>query len=268
MKTPVRATTLATAVLISTATVLAADRYPASTGGDIIITPGLHSSVQVEYRDTVVQVDPWSAADLSGHRKATVILVTDDPPHHMDPKAIAALRQPGTAVVVPPGIHRTFTDSTALPNGESATFAGVRVQSVAAYDLAPGAPEHPKGKASGYLVTLGGRRLLFAGVTECVSEILALKDIDVAFVPMNIPPRRMMPAAAADCVRRLEPKVVYAYHYDQDTAARITGARPSADWLPTGTLADSLQAFQTALRGSGIEVRSPDWYASRLLAGK
>ena len=255
-------------VLAAMASVLLADTYPASTGGDIVITPGLHSSVQVQYRDTVVQVDPWSAADLSRHTKANLILVTDDPSHHMDWKAIAALRRQGTAVVVPRKIHETFPDSTALPNGESATFGGVRVQSIAAYDLTPGAPEHPKGKSSAYLVTLGGRRLLFAGVTECVPEILALKDIDVAFMPMNIPPRRMIPAAAADCVKRLKPKAVYVYHYDQGEAAAIAGAKPSADWLPSGTVADSLKAFQEALQGSGVEVRMTDWYAPRLLAKK
>jgi len=248
--------------------VLAADKYPASTGGDIVITTGLHSSVQVEYRDTVIQVDPWSAADLSKHRKASLILITDDPPHHMDRAAIAALRYPGTTVVVPMKIHETFPESTVLTNGQSATLAGVRVDAIAAYDLTPGAPEHPKGKASGYLITLGGRRILFAGVTECVPEVLALKDVDVAFVPMNIPPRRMMPAAAADCVKRLKPKAVYVYHYDQGAVAAITGAKPPTDWLPTGTVADSLQAFQAALQGSGVEVRTPDWYAARLLARK
>ena len=255
-------------VLAATVSVLLADTYPASTGGDIVITPGLHSSVQVQYRDTVVQVDPWSAADLSRHKKAHVILVTDDPSHHMDPKAIAALRQQSTAVVVPSKIHETFPDSTALSNGESAVFGGVRVQSVAAYDLTPGAPEHPKGKSSAYLVTMGGRRLLFAGVTECVPEILALKDIDIAFMPMNIPPRRMIPAASADCVKRMKPKAVYVYHYDQGEAAAIAGAKPSADWLPSGTVADSLKAFQAALQGSGVEVRMADWYAARLLAKK
>jgi L-ascorbate metabolism protein UlaG (beta-lactamase superfamily) len=259
-----RTMTLVGLALTATASLLAADRYPASTGGDIVITPGLHSSVQLEYRDTVVQVDPWGAADLSGHTKANLILITDDPSHHLDPKAIAALRRPGTPVVVPAKIHETFPDSTALPNGKSGTFAGVLVESIAAYDLTPGAPEHPKGEASGYLVTLGGRRLLFAGVTECVPELLAVKNIDVAFVPMNIPPRRMMPAAAADCVKRLKPKTVYVYHYDQGAAAAITGAKPPTDWLLSGTVADSLKAFGTALKGSGVDVRLPDWYAARL----
>ena len=122
------------------------------------------------------------------------------------------------------------------------------MQSIAAYDLTPGAPEHPKGEASGYLITLGGRRILFAGVTECVPELLALKDIDIAFMPMNIPPRRMTPAAAADCVKRLRPKVVYVQHYDNGAAAAITGAKPSAEWLPCRHRGRQPAGFRNALR--------------------
>jgi len=253
---------LPAAVCLAFSPAAAADRYPAATGGDILITPVLHSSVQVEYRDTVVHVDPWSAADLSGLKKATVILITDDPAHHLDLKAIAFLRRPEAPVVVTRKALAAFPAGTPLDNGQAATVAGIRVESIAAYDLTPGAPEHPKGEASGYLITLGGRRILFAGVTECVPELLALKDIDVVFMPMNIPPRRMMPAAAADCVKRLKPKLVYLYHYDQGTAARITKTAPSANWLPGGTLADSLRTFQTAMAGTGVEVRLPDWYAA------
>jgi cyclase len=237
-------------------------RYPAATGGDIVITPVLHASVQLEYRDTVVQVDPWSVADLTSLKKASLILVTDDPSHHLDPKAIAFLRRPGTPVVVTKKGQAGFPEGTALANGRSATLAGVRVESIAAYDLTPGAPEHPKGEASGYLVTLGGRRILIAGVTECVPELLALKDVDVAFMPMNIPPRRMTPAATADCVKKLRPKVVYLQHYDNGAVAAITGAPPPAPgWLTTPTVADSLQAFRNAMSGSGVEVRLPDWYS-------
>jgi L-ascorbate metabolism protein UlaG (beta-lactamase superfamily) len=89
-----------------------------------------------------------------------------------------------------------------------------------------------------------------------------LKDIDVAFMPMNIPPRRMMPAAVADCVKRLHPKVVYLQHYDNGAVARITKTAASGEWLTTGTVAESLQAFQAAMVGSGVEVRLPDWYSA------
>ena len=103
------------------------------------------------------------------------------------------------------------------------------MESIAAYDIKPGAPEHPKGEANGYLITLGGKRIYFAGVTECVPEMLALKNIDVAFMPMNIPVERMTPAAAADVHEELKPKVVYVYHYDQDFATRAASRHRQAE---------------------------------------
>ena len=84
----------------------------------------------------------------------------------------------------------------------------------------------------------------------------------MAFMPMNIPPKRMTPAAAADCVKKLQPKVVYVQHYDNGAVAAITGApAPAPGWLTMPTVADSLQAFRNALAGSGVEVRLPDWYS-------
>jgi L-ascorbate metabolism protein UlaG (beta-lactamase superfamily) len=241
---------------------MSSDKYPAASGEDIEITPVLHSSVQLQHAGVVVQIDPWSLADLSRLKPADVILVTDDPGHHLDPMAIQRLRKPSAPVVITAKAKTRFPEGLVLANGASTTVSGIRVESVAAYDLTPGAPEHPKGEASGYLVTVGGRRIYFAGVTECVPEVRALKNVDVAFMPMNIPPRRMTPQAAAECVKALEPKVVYVYHYDQGEAARLTNSKPSPGWLESGmTVAESLQAFKTALKGEPVEVRLPDWYA-------
>ena len=126
-----------------------------------------------------------------------------------------------------------------------ALFTGSLVlwHTIAAYDLIPGAPNHPKGEANGYLITLGGRRIYFAGVTECVPELRALKNVDVAFMPMNIPPARMTPSAAAECVKLLKPKVVYINHYDQDTAGRLTGRRAAI--LPTGMSSSRQRRMKT-----------------------
>jgi L-ascorbate metabolism protein UlaG (beta-lactamase superfamily) len=246
------------AVLTARAT---ADRFPAR-GGDIEITPILHSSVQIEHAGTVIQIDPWSVADLSRAKPADLILVTDDPAHHLDVKAIAQLRKPGAPVVITAKGRSKVPDGIVLANGESATLAGVRVEAIAAYDLTPGEPSHPKGEANGYLLTVGGRRIYVAGVTECVPEMRALKEIDIAFVPMNIPPARMTPSATAACVKSLQPKAVYVYHYDQDTTARLTNPRAAVRGLPGGiTIPQSLDAFREALKGEPIDVRVIDWYS-------
>jgi L-ascorbate metabolism protein UlaG (beta-lactamase superfamily) len=252
---------LATAGLVVFAVSLtAADRVPAN-GGDIEITPLVHSSVQLEFGGKVIQVDPWSAIDLSKAKPADLILITDDPIHHLDPRAIQQLRKPGAPVVMPATGKEKVADGIVLPNGEHTVAAGIAIEALPAYDLTPGNPPHPKGKANGYVITLGGKRILFAGVTQCVPELLAQKNIEVAFVPMNIPPDRMSPQEAADCVKALHPKIVYLSHYDQDFAARLTNPGATPRPLPSGlTVAQTVDAFRNALKNSGIEFRDAAWY--------
>jgi L-ascorbate metabolism protein UlaG (beta-lactamase superfamily) len=247
-------------VSVLAAPLAAADKFPAS-GGDIEITPIVHASVQLEHAGKVIQVDPWSVGDLAHAKPADLILITDDVGHHLDVKAIHQLRKPGAPVVIAANGKAKVPDGIVLPNGESTTAAGVRIESVAAYDIKPGAPEHPKGEANGYVVTLGGKRIYFAGVTECVPEVKALKDIDVAFMPMNIPVERMSPADAAACTKIVKPKVVYVYHYDQDFASRAVNPNATPRGLPGGiSIARSLQMFQEAMAGTATEVRLGRWY--------
>jgi L-ascorbate metabolism protein UlaG (beta-lactamase superfamily) len=228
----------------------AAASLNAAAGDGVTITPLLHSSVQLEADGKVVQVDPWSRADLSRAKPADLILITDDPIHHLDPKAIAQLRKPGAAVLLPAASQPKFAEGTAIANGETKTVSGIRVEAVGAYDIKPGEPSHPKGKSNGYVVTLGGKRIYFAGVTECVPEMRGLRDIDVAFVPMNLPLERMTPPAAAECVNAFKPKAVYLYHYDQSWAGNGT---------PLANRAETIEAFRKAL-APGIEFRDADWY--------
>jgi L-ascorbate metabolism protein UlaG (beta-lactamase superfamily) len=241
----------------SLAVVLSADAF-----GDIQITPLVHSSVQIEYAGKVIQIDPWSRADLSKAKPADLILITDDPIHHLDPKAIAQLRKPGAPIVIPAGIRaagrsnamKQLPDGIALANGESQTVAGILIHAIAAYDLTTGDPYHPKGEANGYVITLGNSQLYFAGVTQCVPEIRALKNIAVAFFPMNLPLNRMEPDAAVECLRVIKPKVVYPYHYDQAwVATRADAQRP----VPT---TKGLVELRTALQKDGIDVRLANWY--------
>jgi len=202
------------------------------------VNPLIHASVEIVLDETVIQVDPWSAGDLSRARAADLILVTDDPIHHLDPKAIRQLRKPDGVVLIPAASHAKFPEGTAIANGERRTIRGLTVEAIPAYDIKPGEPSHPKGKGNGYLISGGGKRIYIAGVTECVPEIRALRDIDIAFVPMNLPLERMTPEAAAECVNAFKPKIVYVYHYDQTFAS---------SGRPRSGIAESLEKFRHAL---------------------
>ena len=247
--------------MASAATTIAADDRLPSSAGDIVMRPMAHASVQIEFSGHTIYIDPWSGADLTSARPSDLIIVTDADAgaHHLDPKALARVRQPGGTVLMPASGTAKVPDGIVLANGASKTVANVTVDAVAAYDLTPGDPFHAKGVANGYVLTMGGKRVFFAGVTECIPEIKALRGIDVAFMPMNLPNGRMTPAAVAECVRAFTPKVVYPYHYDQGYIARLAGR---GDPKGAAEAAASVKTLASLLQGVA-EVREGNWYPVR-----
>lgn len=215
----------------------AADKY-----GDITITPIRHATFTIQAGSTVIFVDPWSQAPkLDSYPKADIILITDIHGDHMDPKAIEAVRGPGTQILAPAAVAKTVTDAVMINNGETKKLGDITVEAVPMYNVKRGPSEgkffHDKGRGNGYVVTYKGKRLYIAGDTEGHAEMRALKNIDIAFIPMNLP-YTMPPEEAAEAVRAFKPKIVYPYHYrDSD-----------------------IKVFSKALEGSGVEVKEGAWY--------
>ncbi len=240
---------------------LLAEERLRSNAGDIVLRPLAHASVLIEFGGRSIYVDPWSGADLPAAPTSDLILVTDADAgaHHLDPAALQRVRRAGSTVIMPASGRTKVPDGVVLENGASRRVGDITVEAIAAYDLLPGQPFHAKGIANGYVLTLGDRRVLFAGVTECVPEIKALRDIDVAFLPMNLPNGRMTPSAVADCVRSFAPKIVYPYHYDQGYLARIAGR---GDPDGASAAAASVRTLATALAGVA-DVREANWYPGR-----
>jgi hypothetical protein len=138
----------------------------AAAQNDVVITTGVHSSIQLEHGGKVVHIDPWSVGDLSKLKPADLILITDDVNHHLDVKAIAQLRKPGAPVVIAANGMKQMPDGIVMANGEKREVAGIGVEATPAYDVTPGVSFHPKGEANGYIVTIGGKRIYVVGVTE------------------------------------------------------------------------------------------------------
>jgi L-ascorbate metabolism protein UlaG (beta-lactamase superfamily) len=210
-------------------------------GADVVVTPIMHASLQIEFGGKVIHVDPTSAGDYTKAKQADLILVTDIHGDHLDPMAITRIRKPGAPVVAPNAAAWQIKNATELANGESKTVAGFSLEAVPMYNLKRGPSEgqlfHTKGRGNGYILTLGSKRVYIAGDTECTPEMRALKNIDIAFIPMNLP-YTMPPSEAAECVKAFKPKVVYPYHY--------RGQKPDE--------------FKAALAAEPIEVRLLEWY--------
>jgi L-ascorbate metabolism protein UlaG (beta-lactamase superfamily) len=209
--------------------------------GPVKITPLYHASTLIEAAGKIIYLDPAKPAKLDGLPKADLILITDIHGDHMDPDSIKAISKPETDIMAAPAVVATVTSAKPIANGDTKTWQGWTIEAVPAYNLkrgpAPGKLFHDKGRGKGYVLTYGGKRFYFSGDTEGVPEMRALKNIDVAFVCMNLP-YTMPPDEAADAVKVFHPKVVIPYHYR----------------------GSDLAVFQKGLEGSGIEVRLLDWY--------
>jgi L-ascorbate metabolism protein UlaG (beta-lactamase superfamily) len=213
----------------------------ATLAGEVRITPLVHASTLIEAGGKAIYVDPAKPAKLDGTPKADLILITDIHPDHMDPAADGQISKSGTEIMAPPAVVATVTTAKPIANGETKSWQGWSIEAIPAYNLtrgpAPGKLYHDKGRGNGYVLTYGGKRFYFSGDTEGVPEMRALKNIDVAFVCMNLP-YTMPPEEAADAVKAFHPKVVTPYHYR----------------------GSDLAVFKKGLEGSGIEVRLLDWY--------
>ena len=100
-----------------------------------------------------------------------------------------------------------------MKNGDALQLEpDIKLEAVPAYNT-PGRDKfHPKGRDNGYILTLGGTRIYIAGDTEDIPELKQVKDIDIAFLPVN-QPYTMTPEQAIRATRIIRPRILYPYHY-------------------------------------------------------
>jgi L-ascorbate metabolism protein UlaG (beta-lactamase superfamily) len=201
------------------------DTFPTAQG-DLVITFIGHGTLMLEWGGETIHVDPvGSMADYSRLPKADLILVTHEHSDHFDLKAVRLLSKEGTRFIGNAGAAEKIAQGTVMKNGQTLEVQGIKIEAVPAYNIvhmrSPGNPYHPKGQGNGYILTLADKRIYIAGDTENIPEMKALRNIDVAFLPMNLP-FTMTPEMVADAARAFRPKVLYPYHYGDTDPSRLT----------------------------------------------
>jgi len=199
----------------------------ATSAGELIIRFVGHGTLMFVHGGRVIHVDPVSReADYRTMPDADLVLVTHDHGDHLDPAAIAQVRTPETTVVCARACGNRVAGAVIMENGEVREVAGVRIEAVPAYNLVhmrpDGRPYHPRGEGNGYVLTFGDTRVYVAGDTENTPEMKALEDIDIAFLPMNLP-YTMTPEQVADAARAFRPRILYPYHYGNTDVTVLAG---------------------------------------------
>jgi|SRR5690554_1008412 len=194
--------------------------------GDLEITFIGHGSLMFNFNGTIIHADPYSKlADYSELPDADIILVTHHHGDHFDPEAIKEIRKENTIVILTELCAENFDGGTIMKNGDIQKINEIEIEAVPAYNLVHmrdnGEPFHVKGTCNGYVITFGDKRVYVAGDTENTPEMKSLKDIDIAFLPMNLP-YTMTPGMVADAVKSFKPKILYPYHFGETNVSELT----------------------------------------------
>ena len=194
--------------------------------GQLKITFIGHGTLIFTFGEKNIHVDPVGReANYSQFPKADIILITHEHGDHLDPQAIATLRTDNTDIVLTEKCAEKVEGGIIMSNGETRTVQGLKIEAVSAYNIVhmrqSGVPFHPKGEGNGYVITFGDKRVYVAGDTENTPEMKELGEIDIAFLPMNLP-YTMTPGMVADAAKAFRPGILYPYHYgDTDTSELV-----------------------------------------------
>lgn len=217
---------------------------------DFEIIPIAHGTAVLKWKGTTIYVDPVGGAQVfAGQPDPDVILITDIHGDHLNVETLEGLNTDNTIIIVPQAVADKLSDTLKakldiVNNGETKEHLGFQIEAIPMYNLREEALKfHTKGRGNGYVIEKEGKRVYFSGDTEDIPEMRALKNIDIAFICMNLP-YTMTEAKAAEAVLAFKPKTVLPYHY-----------------RGTDGLSDVF-AFKSAVTqgDSNINVLLMDWY--------
>jgi L-ascorbate metabolism protein UlaG (beta-lactamase superfamily) len=192
---------------------------------DLAITFIGHASLMMSFDGKIIHIDPtMQMADYANLPTADLILITHEHPDHFDPIAIEKITTAKTQIIATETIATKFKGCQIMKNGDTKTVQGFEIKAVPAYNIvnmrSPGVPFHMKGIGNGYVITFGDKLVYIAGDTENTPEMNNLQNIDIAFLPMNLP-YTMTPEMVAQAAKSFHPKILYPYHYANTDTAKI-----------------------------------------------
>ena len=211
------------------------ERFVTDHGKPVDITLIKHGSLAVDFDGVSIQIDPVTKLGketdyATVFPKADVILITHEHGDHLDADAIAALTKEDTRLLMNQRSRDQYGSGEVIGNGQKLQLAkGIQLEAVPAYNSTEGRENfHPKGNGNGYVLTLDGLRIYIAGDTEVIPEMADIKDIDVAFLPVN-QPYTMTVEQCVEAAKIIQPKVLIPYHFSNTDLSALPESLPGIE---------------------------------------
>jgi L-ascorbate metabolism protein UlaG (beta-lactamase superfamily) len=181
------------------------------------VIPIYHASLILDW-GKIIYVDPaWSIDLYKDKPSPDLVLITDIHFDHLNVDVLRNLKGE-FLIIAPKAVYDELPldlkqKTKILNNFEETNFEDFKILALPMYNLTHERLQfHSKGRGNGYLIEKENFRVYIAGDTEDIPEMRNLKNIDIAFLPMNLP-WTMSVEQAASAVLEFKPKKVYPYHY-------------------------------------------------------
>lgn len=184
----------------------------------IHITAIQHASFEMQYKGKTILVDPsFDNKSPDSIVAPDYIIYTDIHEDHYNQKLLPQLPiKKNTIIIAPEAVAKLIPKNyhvQVLNNGASATESFFNIKAFPMYNLTPERLKfHTKGRGNGYVITINHKNIYISGDTEDIPEMRQLKNIDLAFLCMNLP-YTMTEDQAASAVHDFHPKIVIPFHY-------------------------------------------------------
>jgi len=186
---------------------------------EMMIHPISHGSLIIEYGEEMIYIDPvGDIEDFKDFKKPTLILITDIHGDHLNLETLEHISNVDITLLIPEAVNERLNEKVkgkrmVINNGETKTINDMDIEAIPMYNLREEALKfHEKGRGNGYVINRRKTRIYISGDTEDIPEMRTLKNIDIAFVCMNLP-WTMTVENAADAVLEFKPQQVFPYHY-------------------------------------------------------
>ena len=183
------------------------------------VIPITHGTLVLESKSEVIYVDPTGGSEaFKGQKSPTLVLITDIHGDHLSTSTLEALNLIDVTIIAPKAVTDKIPSTVSnniitLNNNETTKHNAINIEAIPMYNLREEALKfHTKGRGNGYVLAINNERIYISGDTEDIPEMRNLKNIDKAFVCMNLP-YTMTVESAASAVLDFKPKTVFPYHY-------------------------------------------------------